>query len=42
MMIFGQDGQRLTKHNGAYGAKVLGYLGQKGHFWSMKNNGGHV
>ncbi len=42
MMIFGQDGQILTMRNAVYGAKVFEYLGQKGHFWSMKNNGGHV
>jgi hypothetical protein len=42
MMIFAQEGQILKKRSAVYGAKVFGYLGQKGHFWSMKNNGGHV
>jgi hypothetical protein len=34
--------QRLTKRNGAYGAKVFGGFEQKGRFWSMKSNGGYV
>ena len=41
-MIFDQDSQRITKRNGAYGAEVFGYIGQKGRFWSMKSNGGHA
>lgn len=41
-MIFDQGNQRLTKRNGAYGAEVFGYFEQKGHFWCMKNNGGHA